>query len=99
MLDAVARWTRPGRLEVRVLVQPRSTHPGFAGPVGDCMKIRVSEPPADGRANAAVRRFLAEAFGVPQGRVELVSGTGSRRKRWRIVDPGRIPREIQDHMA
>ena len=84
---------------MRVIVQPRAKHPGFAGPVGGHMKIRVAEPPADGRANAAVRRFLAEAFGVPQGRVELVSGTGSRRKRWHIVDPGRIPREIRDHMA
>jgi uncharacterized protein (TIGR00251 family) len=84
---------------MRVLVQPRAKHPGFAGPVGDHMKIRVVEPPADGQANAAVRRFLAEVFGVPQGRVELLSGTSSRRKRWRIVDPERIPREIRNHMA
>ena len=83
---------------MRVIVQPRAKRSGFAGPVGDHMKIRVAEPPADGRANAGVRRFLADAFGVPQARVELLSGAGCRRKRWRIEQPGRIPEEIRDYL-
>jgi hypothetical protein len=66
--------------------------------VGDHLKIRVAEPPAGGEANAAVRRFLADAFDVPQARVQLLSGAGSRRKRWRIENPGRIPQEIRDYV-
>ncbi len=98
MADPVARWTRPGQLELQVIVQPRAKQPGFAGAVGDHMKIRVTEPPVDGRANAAVRRFLADAFDVPRARVELLSGAGGRRKRWRIVNPGRVPREIGEYL-
>ena len=83
---------------MRVLVQPRAKQSGFAGTVGDHLKIRVAEPPVDGRATAAVRRLLADAFGVPQARVELLSGAGGRRKRWRIENPAKIPQEIRDYL-
>ena len=80
-------------------MQPRARRPGFAGEYAEHMKIRVSEPPVDGRANAAVRHFLAEAFGVPLSRVELLSGAGSRRKRLRITNPGQVPAEIRDYLV
>ena len=49
------------------------------------LTVYVREPAVDGKANAAVLRVLAEHFGVPRGRVELVSGATARIKRFRIT--------------
>jgi uncharacterized protein len=44
------------------------------------LKIAVQAPPVEGRANSALIAFLAETFGLPKNRVELVSGELSRSK-------------------
>jgi uncharacterized protein len=66
------------RLKVRV--SPGARRPGIAGRHGDAWKIRVAEPPEDGRANEAVLKLLAETLDVPRARVTLVSGHSSRDK-------------------
>ena len=66
------------RLKLRV--SPGARRPGIAGRHGDAWKVRVSEPPEDGRANEAVLRLLAETLDVPRARVALVSGQSSRDK-------------------
>ena len=63
------------RLKLRV--SPGARRPGVAGRYGDAWKVRVVEPPEDGRANDAVLRLLSDALGV---RAELVSGFASRDK-------------------
>jgi uncharacterized protein len=66
------------RLKLRV--SPGARRPGFAGRHGDAWRVRVAEPPEDGRANEAVLRLLAETLDVPRGSVALVSGHSSRDK-------------------
>jgi uncharacterized protein len=66
------------RLKLRV--SPGARRPGFAGRHGDAWKVRVAEPPEDGRANEAVLRLLAEMLDVPRAQVALVSGHASRDK-------------------
>jgi uncharacterized protein (TIGR00251 family) len=66
------------RLKLRV--SPGARRPGIAGRHGDAWKVRVAEPPEDGRANEAVLRLLAEALDVPRATVALVSGHASRDK-------------------
>ncbi|MBS4729629.1 DUF167 domain-containing protein [Mycobacterium sp. SM1] len=55
--------------------------------VGDdgALTVYVREPAADGRANEAVIRLLAERLQVPRSRVRLVSGMTSRVKRFRVA--------------
>lgn len=55
------------------------------------LKARVSAPPEDGKANAALLRLLAKALGVGKTKLRIVSGTGSRIK-WIAVeaDPARL---------
>jgi uncharacterized protein len=54
-----------------------------AGPDGE-LTIYVRERAVDGKANDAVTRLLADHLQLPRSRVELVSGTTSRLKRFRV---------------
>jgi uncharacterized protein (TIGR00251 family) len=90
MSGAAARWQ--GRdLILTVQVQPRARADGFAGRHGDQLKIRLTAPPVDGRANEALIAFLADVFGVPKRQVQLESGETGRRKRLRVAAPTRLP--------
>lgn len=61
------------------------------GPEGGHLKVRITAPPVEGKANEHLRRFLAGLFGVPRARVELLAGGGSRVKRLRVCAPARLP--------
>lgn len=75
-------------------IQPGASRSGFAGLYGEAIKIRVAAPPVDGRANAALVLFLAEAFGVPRSQISLLAGESGRSKRLRIGRPARVPAEL-----
>jgi len=71
--------------EVRVRVTPRARRPGVAWEEG-VIRIAVTAPPEDGRANAAVTEALAHALGIAKGRLSLLRGAGARDKVFRIGD-------------
>jgi len=62
-------------------VQPGARRTAIVGLHGDRLKVAVSAPPADGRANAALLEFLAERLAIPKSSLRLFSGAGSREKR------------------
>jgi uncharacterized protein (TIGR00251 family) len=66
------------RVEVRVI--PRSRRDEVDGIRGDRLLVRTTKAPVDGKANQAVRRLLAEHFGVTVSKVEIVAGHQSRDK-------------------
>ena len=72
-------------------LQPKASKDEFAGLHGERLKIRISAPPIDGRANAQLLAFIAKAFGVAKSQVSLVSGELNRQKRVRIQQPKRLP--------
>jgi len=66
-------------------ITPRAKRTEFAGEMADgTRKLRVAAVPEDGKANAELRRFLAEHYGVTQADVEIVTGATSTRKQVRI---------------
>ena len=72
--------------QIAIRVTPRSAKPGIggwrAGADGrEELEIRVAEAPADGAANSAVIRLLANALSISKSEVEIVSGQSSRHKR------------------
>ena len=81
----MSKTTRPDGALVSVRVQPRARRDEIVGWDGTTLRIRVTAPPVDGRANDAVIRVLAEALGVPRASVGLVSGTASRNKLFRVA--------------
>lgn len=86
-----------GILTLRVHVQPSARNTEPAGVHGDRLKIRLAAPPAEGKANAALCRFIADAFAVPQRSVELTAGQGSRKKTLRVLAPGKRPDHAWAH--
>ena len=78
-------------LLLRIYLQPRASTDEIVGPHGDALKIRVTAPPVEGKANQHLRKFLAKTFGVSLSRVELQKGHGSRSKQWLIRQPERLP--------
>ena len=60
------------RLTLKIRAGARKTE--FAGQSGEAWKLHVAAPPVDGKANAAITRFLAQLAGVPTASVRIVSG-------------------------
>ncbi len=75
-------------------LQPGARSIGFAGQHGERLKIRISAPPVDGKANEMLLAFLAKEFDVGRRQVSLISGQQSRQKRVLIEAPGRLPEEL-----
>ena len=73
-----------GALSFAVRVQPRASRDEIAGAWQDGLKIRLTAPPVDDRANEALRRLLAARLKVPLAAVRIVAGERSRSKRIEI---------------
>jgi len=89
----VVDWRRDdrGAIVLTLHAQPDARRTEVAGVHGDALKIRLAAPAVDGKANAELVRFLAEAFGVPLRQVTLLRGETSRRKVVRIEAPSARP--------
>ncbi|MDD5034201.1 MAG: DUF167 family protein [Methylococcaceae bacterium] len=77
-------------------VQPRASKDEIVGLHGDRLKVRITAPPVDGKANKHLVDFLAELFGVGKANVILIAGEKGRDKRFRIDKPKRLP-PLFDH--
>ncbi|MDR3478219.1 MAG: DUF167 family protein [Gammaproteobacteria bacterium] len=74
-------------LFLQVQLQPRASSNSIVGIHGDHLKIRITTPPLDGRANKHLITFLAGCFKVPQKQVRIMKGELSRIKLVRIESP------------
>jgi len=80
------------RLLLSIRLQPRASCDEIVGPHGDeSLRIRITAPPVDGKANQHLIKYLAKAFGVAKGQVTLLSGTTGRDKRLAIESPSKLP--------
>lgn len=73
-----------GGLSFLVRVQPRSSRNEIDGEWQGALRIRLNVPPVEGRANEALRRFLADCLNVPLAAVRIASGERGRLKRVEI---------------
>jgi uncharacterized protein (TIGR00251 family) len=68
-----------------VRVQPRASRDEIVGEHQDALKIRLTAPPVDDRANEALRKLLASRLNVPLAAVRIAAGERSRTKRIEIL--------------
>ncbi len=72
-------------MTVLVKVVPGAKRDEICGMLGERLKVRVSAPPEDGKANQAVCRLLASELGIKPRQVEIVSGHSRSEKTVRIA--------------
>ena len=73
------------RVGFAVKVQPRARKNAITGMVGDALKLALTAPAVDGRANKACIEFFANLLKVPRSSVTIASGQSSRNKVIRVA--------------
>ncbi len=84
----------PGAVRIAVRVQPRASRDAVDGEWQGGLKVRLTAPPVDDRANEALCEFLAGLLKIPKSAVRILSGERSRIKRLELR--GVSARQVHD---
>ena len=76
---------------LRLVLQPKSSRDQFVGLLGDELKIAITAPPVDGKANTHLIKFLSKQFKVAKGAISIEKGLLSRHKLVRVHAPKKMP--------
>jgi uncharacterized protein len=93
----VAIHDTPSGASFAVKVHPRARKNAITGEVGDALKVAVTAPPVDGKANVACIDFFAKLLKVPRSSVTIASGHSSRNKVIRVA--GLSAQEVRGRLA
>lgn len=88
---------KDGSIALWIYVQPRASRSAIIGLHDGCLKLAITSPPVDNKANRAVAAFLADFFRIPQKNIKLANGDKSRRKLFMIT--GVTLAEAQDRIG
>jgi uncharacterized protein (TIGR00251 family) len=86
-----------GGATFQVKVHPRARKNAITGEVGDALKLALTAPPIEGRANDACIEFLAEFLNVPRSSVTITAGESSRNKVIRVS--GMSAAQIEERLS
>ena len=83
---------------VHIRLQPRASRNEVCGTVGSELKVRVTSPPVDDRANAQLIEFLAQVVGLARRDVAILKGHKSRRKivGFKDISPDDLARRLRN---
>ncbi|MGA2965733.1 MAG: DUF167 domain-containing protein [Terriglobales bacterium] len=81
----IAIHNSPSGATFAVKVHPRAKKNAITGEVGDALKLSLTAPPADGKANDACIEFFAKLLNVPRSSVTIATGHASRNKLIRVA--------------
>lgn len=90
-----AAWLDGLDIVLRLYIQPKASRDKVVGLHGDEIKVAITAPPVDGKANAHLTKLLAKQFKVAKGLVHIEKGELGRHKQIRIESPTQIPAEIE----
>jgi len=69
---------------LKVYLQPKSSKNEIVGPFRDGIKVKITAPPVEGKANEGLIRFLAKEWGIPSSEIEILRGHHSHEKTLKI---------------
>jgi len=75
----------PGGATFEVKVHPRAGKNAITGELGGALKLALTAPPVEGKANEACIEYFANLLKVPRSSVTIASGQNSRRKVIRVT--------------
>ena len=79
-----------------VKVHPRAKKNAITGELGDALKLSLTTPPVEGRANEACVEFFVKLLKVPRSSVTIASGLSSRNKVIRVA--GVTAQQVRDRL-
>lgn len=92
-MDGFYRWLGQD-LVLHCHLQPKAKTDEIVGEHGGRLKIRITAPPVDGKANIHLCNFISRQFAVAHSDVRIIQGELGRQKTLLIRQPGRIPDAI-----
>ena len=92
----VAIKNSPNGITFAVKVYPRAKKNAITGAVGDALKLALTAPPVDGKANAACVEFFAKLLNLPRSSVTIAAGQTSRSKVIRVA--GLTAQQVRDRL-
>ncbi len=93
MTDHTSTKDTPDGCTLQLRIHPGARKNAITGIHNAALKISLTTPPTDGRANEALIAFLADQLRIPKSRIALITGTTSRSKTLRIT--GKSAAEVQ----
>lgn len=90
-----AAWLDSDDLVLKLYIQPKASRDKIVGLHGEELKIAITAPPVDGKANAHLAKYLAKQFKVAKGLIVIEKGELGRHKQIRICSPSQVPTEIK----
>jgi uncharacterized protein (TIGR00251 family) len=78
-------------LLLRLYLQPKASRDQLIGLHGEELKVTITAPPIDGKANVHLIKFLSKQFNVAKNAIQVEKGLQSRHKLIRIKQPQTIP--------
>jgi uncharacterized protein (TIGR00251 family) len=70
---------------LKIYLQPKSSRDEIVGPYRDGIKVRITAPPVEGKANKGLVRFLAREWNLAPSSIEIVRGHHTREKTLKIL--------------
>jgi uncharacterized protein len=80
-----------------IKVRPRAKNNALTGELGNTLKVSLTAPPVEGRANQACIEFFAKLLKVPRSSVTIASGQTSRNKVIRVA--GLTAQQVRDRLG
>lgn len=74
----------PQGLDIKIRAVPRASKNEIQGIYDGALKVRLTSPPIDGKANQALIKFLSKTLGISKAQIELTRGQTGRSKTLRI---------------
>jgi uncharacterized protein (TIGR00251 family) len=72
-------------LTLKIKVEPRSSKSAILGPYGDALKVKLTSPPVEGKANKELIDLLSKELKIPKKDIEIVTGQSSKNKVVKII--------------
>jgi len=88
---------KDGALRLRVRVDPRSSRPGIGRVQDNRLRVRLTSPPVEGKANGELIGMLAKILGLRKNQIEILAGENSRQKTLRLS--GLEPKTLKDRLG
>lgn len=99
LMTAVEMIDNPQGIRLRIFLQPKASRDSIVGLHDGELKIAITAPPIEGKANAYLLKYLSKLFKTPKSQIILEKGELQRHKQIFIPAPKIIPVEIQQLLS